>query len=238
MSNPLRVLIVEDQSLIAESLSATLMSNQMEVVAVCQSGEEAIDKVRLSVPDLILMDIHLKGALDGIATAKIINDEAEIPIIYLSDYTDGKTVDRAKQTFPASYLAKPFHESDLIRAIEIAATNANKNSRSKPVGAKYIFIRVGTKLFPLKVNEVLYLEADRSYCKVISETGTELISTSMNHIHEQLSQDDFVRIHRKYTVNLNKITMIEGNTLTVGDRELPIGGDYREAFMNRINVLK
>jgi DNA-binding LytR/AlgR family response regulator len=238
MSASVRVLIVEDQSLIAESLAAMLARNQMEVVGICQSGEEAIEKARLSVPNVLLMDIHLKGALDGIATAKIINDEAQIPIIYLSDHTDSKTVDRAKQTFPASYLAKPFNEPDLVRAIDIAITNANKNSESKSPTKKYIFIRIGTKLFPLKVADLCYLEADRSYCKIVSETGSELLSTSMNHIYEQLPPGDFARIHRKYTVNLNKISMIEGNTLRVRDRELPIGGDYREGLMNRINVLK
>src|SRR5688572_4469572 len=110
----IRVLVVEDKLMIAEHIASMLKKNSMDVIGMCASGEEAIEMSREKNPDLILMDIELSGAIDGISAAQIIHQDQAIPIIYLSDYTDNKTIDRAKKTIPANFLAKPFHEPDLI----------------------------------------------------------------------------------------------------------------------------
>lgn len=100
------------------------------VPATASSGEEAIRKVELTNPDLVLMDIMLKGEMDGIEAAQIIKSRFSIPIIYLTAYTDIETLERAKLTEPAGYIAKPFKEEDLCNNIEIAL---HKN-RLKNVG--------------------------------------------------------------------------------------------------------
>jgi chemotaxis response regulator CheB len=94
----IKVLIVEDKLLIAEDVAARLEKHSMEVVAICSSGEEAIEKAKNKNPDLILMDIELAGAMDGISAAQSILQHQFIPVIYLSDYTDNKTLERAKKT--------------------------------------------------------------------------------------------------------------------------------------------
>lgn len=237
MSEMINVLIVEDNSLIAESTKTLLERNGMNVTGIYNNGEEAIEVVRKEAPDLILMDISLAGAIDGISASKIIGEEAKVPIIYLTDHGDAKTVQRAKQTFPASYMTKPFNEFDLVRAIEIAFTNANR--QSKAPSARIVFLRTNTqKYIKLDSDDILYLKAERVYCSVVTELGTHLIGNSLNHVHEQLPSPDLVRVHRSFVVNLKKVTAIDGNMIRIGEHEVQMSKDYRDAVMDRIKVIR
>lgn len=115
-----RVLIVEDQPLIAADLCQTLATMGYEVLASLASGEEAVVAAIELRPELILMDIRLSGAMDGIQAATAIRDRLDVPIVYLTAYADDETIKRAKVTGPFGYLLKPFNERELRAAIEIA----------------------------------------------------------------------------------------------------------------------
>src|SRR6218665_168381 len=127
----IKVLIVEDKLLTAEDIALRLKEHNMEVVGICTSGEQAVEEAISTKPDLILMDVELDGAMDGISAAQVISQQQSVPIIYLSDFTDSRTLDRAKKTLPANYLTKPFNEADLIRAIDLAFSNANAKGKTK-----------------------------------------------------------------------------------------------------------
>lgn len=115
-----RILIVEDQRLIAADLENTLKKLGYVVASSAAEGQEAIDKARELAPDLILMDIRLRGAMDGIETAAVIRKHADVPVIYLTAYADEETIARAKATSPFGYVVKPFNERELRAAIEVA----------------------------------------------------------------------------------------------------------------------
>jgi PAS domain S-box-containing protein len=115
-----RVLVAEDQRLVAADIEDTLTRLGYHVVANVASGEEAIAKALETRPDLALMDIRLRGELDGIEAATVIRERADIPIIYLTAYADEETVRRAMVTGPFGYLVKPFNERELRAAIDIA----------------------------------------------------------------------------------------------------------------------
>ncbi|NBW34664.1 MAG: DNA-binding response regulator [Cytophagia bacterium] len=237
----IKVLIVEDQSLIAASIASTLKQHALEVVAITDSGEEAIEKVEYVKPDLILMDIELSGALDGIATAKFIQDKYDIPVIYLSDYTDQKTVDRAKKTMPANYLSKPFLAPDLIRAIEIAFHNAHQPlaSNTKQILKDRIFLRTDNQSFiKLDYNDILYLQADRAYSCVVTAEKSYKLSTSMKSIYEQLDNDQFIKVHRSFVVNINKITSLEGNTVHLSTHEVQMSVEYKDNLLERLKLVR
>lgn len=235
----IRILIVEDKLLIAEDLASRLKKHDLEIVDICSTGEDAILKAKLLAPDLILMDIELAGAIDGISAAKIISQHQSIPIIYLSEYTDAKTVDRAKNTNPANYLSKPFMELDLIRAIDIAFTNAQQLSGNPGKDRTQIFIRTDTQVYvKLAIVDILFLEADRAYSTIVTTSKEYKLSTSMNHVYDQLNHDDFKKVHRSYIVNIKKIESINGNILRLGAREIQISKEHREELMRYINVIK
>lgn len=236
----IKVLIVEDKILIAEGIAATLRSHQLDVAGICATGEEAILHVKHNKPDLVLMDIELGGGIDGIATAKLLQEQHPVPVIYLSDFGDKKTVERAKQTLPANYLTKPFIEADLVRAIEIAFTNANaKNSMSNhSTASRNVFLKDKNVFIKLTCDDILFLEADRAYCKVVTDEKEYVISNSMNHIHEQLNKNDFLRVHRSNIVNLNRVRSIDGNVIGLGTRSVTMSKEYRDDFLSRIKFLR
>ncbi len=115
-----QLMIVEDQRLIAADLENTLKKIGYDVVASVASGEEAIHKATETHPDLILMDIRLRGALDGIEAAGVLRTRMDVPVVYLTAYADEETILRAKGTTPFGYLVKPFNERELRAAIEVA----------------------------------------------------------------------------------------------------------------------
>ena len=115
-----RILIVEDENLVAWNIRNMLVSLGYEASAVVSTGEMAIQKARETHPHLVLMDIVLKGEMDGIAAAQEIWEEFSIPVVYLTAYADETTLERAKVTRPFGYLLKPFEEKELQSTIEMA----------------------------------------------------------------------------------------------------------------------
>ena len=121
-----KILVVEDEGIIAIDLKGSLERLGYEVVATVSTGEEAIrDAVELS-PDLVLMDIVLEGDVDGIEAAAQIKSRLGIPVIYLTAYTDESTLLRAEDAGPSGYVFKPFSERTLIKAIEAALKDLRK----------------------------------------------------------------------------------------------------------------
>ncbi len=115
-----KILIVEDEQIVAKNIEKRLTAGGYEVVASASTGEEAIEKVQHLLPDIILMDIKLKGKMDGIETADFIRKHYQLPVIFLTSYTDEETFQRAKITEPFGFLIKPFDIKELNRSVEIA----------------------------------------------------------------------------------------------------------------------
>ncbi|MCD6162937.1 MAG: PAS domain S-box protein [candidate division Zixibacteria bacterium] len=120
MDKNAQIMIVEDEIIVAKSIQNRLKSLGYSVPAIASSGEEAIQKAKETNPDLLLMDIRLKGNIDGVEAARRINDNQSVPVIYLTAYADDNTLNRAKNTEPYGYLLKPFEPQVLHTTIEIA----------------------------------------------------------------------------------------------------------------------
>jgi len=114
------ILIVEDERIVAEDIRMNLHSLGYNILGVVSSGEDAIEKVEKNNPDLVLMDINLKGIMDGIEAADQIRSRFDIPVVYLTAYADEKTIERAKITEPFGYIIKPFDDKGLHVNIEMA----------------------------------------------------------------------------------------------------------------------
>jgi signal transduction histidine kinase len=117
---PARVLVVEDERIVARDLAETLTTLGYRVVGVTPTGEQAVDAARALQPDAILMDVRLAGAIDGVEAATRIRAEQDVPVIYLTAHADDETLRRAKRTAPHGYLIKPFRTAELRCALEIA----------------------------------------------------------------------------------------------------------------------
>jgi putative two-component system response regulator len=118
--NSEKIMVVEDEWVVSDHLCRSLEDLGYTICSTASAGDEAIRKVEADSPDLILMDIVLRGKMDGIEAAYWINSQFNIPIIYLTAYTNPEYIERAKQTKPFSYLVKPFHQKELYANIEMA----------------------------------------------------------------------------------------------------------------------
>lgn len=119
MNSP-RILVVEDEAIVAKDIQNTLKGLGYDAPEVAHTGQDAIEKTRAIWPDLVLMDIHLRGPMDGVEAAEHIRAEADIPVIYVTAYSDRETLERAKITSPIGYIIKPFEERELHTTIEMA----------------------------------------------------------------------------------------------------------------------
>lgn len=135
----IKILLVEDDAIEAMDLKLTLESFNYSVPYVASSGEEVVEKAAIIQPDLILMDIYLKGDMDGIEAASHIKD-LNIPVIYLTAHSEKSTVDRAKLTSPYGYLIKPFQASELHHTIDLALFKFQQQQKLKESEEKYRFL--------------------------------------------------------------------------------------------------
>jgi DNA-binding NarL/FixJ family response regulator len=128
-----RVLIVEDEPIIAENIAVYLNNNDFLVSGIAYDNEEAKKQLKYNTPDAVLLDINLDGTEDGIDIARYINGNYQLPFIFLTSYADRETLERAKSVEPSGYLVKPFNEKTLLASLEIAIANfAGKSNLLTP----------------------------------------------------------------------------------------------------------
>ena len=133
----LRILVVEDDAIIAMEISERLKRMDYDVTGIVSTGEEAISLAIEKPPDLILMDIHLRGEMDGTEAARQITSHVEVPVIYLTAYSDQETRERAHQIFSYGYIIKPFNDQQLLCAIDMAFSNHALHRKVKESEEKF-----------------------------------------------------------------------------------------------------
>lgn len=244
------VLIVEDEVIIARDLAQTLTKLGYVVVGHCVKGEDAIDMVEEKTPDIILMDIMLKGDMTGIDAAKEIRKKFQVPIVYLTAYSDEDSIGRANTSGPSGYLVKPFKANDLRATIETALYRFNEelklrkenemlyhlvqNKDSKDI----LFVKSSFQLVKVVMKDILYVEALKDYVTLHTVSGKYIIRSTMKGIQEKLPPENFIRVHRSFIVRIDKIISIDhAKVILEYNKEVPVGGLYKEEFLKKINTI-
>jgi DNA-binding LytR/AlgR family response regulator len=229
--------VVEDEIIIADSIRSVLVNMHYAVPEPCCDYKEAITMLHTEQPDLVLLDINLAGNVqDGIAIGRYIRDNLDLPFIFLTANSDPGTLERAKAVTPDAFLVKPFQQEDLYAAIEIAMHNfysAGNNTQGKRT-RQYIFIKEGTLFHKVNFEEILYMESDHVYVSVYTTQRKYLVRTSLQQYLEELDKKVFIRIHRGYVVNRDKIDKIAPAHLVIGSKILPISKKYRDDLLGHL----
>lgn len=248
MDHLIKILVVEDEMLIGAKIAMQLTNMGYEVSGILPRGEEAILHVKDNNVDILLLDINLKGELDGIETARQIQMQSNIPIIYLTANADEATFNKAKTTRPAAFISKPFKQLDLQRAIELTIsrmaeketgphTNNETGDGQHFILKDRIFIRSKDKMIKIMVTDILYIEADRNYSRIFTGNKEYLLSVTLKAIEEKLSMDLFVRIHRSYIINIAQVEEVAESHVIIAHKAVPMSAGLKENLLQKIQTL-
>jgi DNA-binding LytR/AlgR family response regulator len=247
MNKNTTILIVEDEMIIAANISLQLNNLGYEVTGIIPRAEEVLPEIRQHIPDIILMDINLKGDLDGIELVQLIQNEFKIPIIYLTANSDEAHFEKAKATNPYAFISKPFKKLDLQRAIELSIVRIQKEQNSEKssdvvsedpyILSDCIFVRSHDKMVKICIDNILYIEAERNYCKIFCKDKEHLLVTTLKYLEEKLPTNSLMRIHRSFIVNLHHIDEIATNHVVIGKKAIPLSAELKKQLLLHIQKI-
>jgi DNA-binding LytR/AlgR family response regulator len=242
-----RIYIVEDDYVVAKNLSLLLENLGYKVQGISDSGEDALLQIKKERPDLLILDIDLAGSLNGIEVGKKLKEQFDLPFIYVTAHADADTMAEALPTEPWAYLAKPFNENTLRSSIELALY---KIQHRKQVPAaetelrdkKYtmddaIFIKSKNRLVKVALRDILFVEANDIYSNVYTQDNKYIVNYTLKAIAEKFPDKFFLRVHRSFLANLQKVEAIEYNDLLLQGHRIPIGKTYRDELMKYFEVI-
>ncbi|WP_298224471.1 response regulator [Flavobacterium sp.] len=241
-----KILIVEDELIIAEDVRQMLTKMNYEIVGNAMDYEEAISMLDNTNPDLILLDVNLNCKKDGIDLAQEINQKYKVPFIYTTSYSDSHTLDRAKATNPVNYLVKPFKEEQLFTAIEMAlykiaastqTTSSEANNSEALVIKDALFLKDKFKYTKLQINDILWIKSDGNYLEIKTLHKEELIRATLSNFIERLNSNIFFKTHKSYVVNLEHMSNLETNFITIQNTKIPIAKPYYDELLKKLNVV-
>jgi DNA-binding LytR/AlgR family response regulator len=238
-----RILIVEDEPLIAEDISDTLDNAGYGVAGIAHNAKDALEIMDNHSPSLVLLDVNIDGAVDGLELADLINKEYELPFIFLTSYTDNKTLERIAALNAEGYINKPFNDQALTTNIALAISRHKANSQhlakidettNEP---KSLFVKKGNNLIRISTDDIKYAQSFDNYTYLVTDKDRILVPHTLKRVAERLSSSNFFRIHRSYVVNLDRVDEISDNHVKLKTQELPLSRSYRIQIRKAIELL-
>ena len=257
MQDKVNILIVEDEGIVAMELQESLLNEGFGVAGITDDGAEAIDIIKEIDVDLALLDINIKGGWDGIQIAEQIKKHKNIPVIFVTAYTDRGTFDRAKLTLPSAYLTKPFQISDLRKSIDLAmhhflyAQNTATDTAKSNITAKKdllaqenilffdnaIFIKQNYKYYKITYENILYLKADGNYTYIFMPEKNYIIKYALQNLIDLFNTGCFIRVHRSFAINICHLNSFTDSMVIIDQEKIPLGRMYKDDFLKLFKKL-
>jgi DNA-binding LytR/AlgR family response regulator len=250
MTRKIRLVIVEDEFVIAEDMRERLEQAGYEVAGVFDRAENALNAILKDPPDLMLVDIKLAGDTDGISLVKQIQARMEVPIVYITANSDNATYERAKSTCPQAFLIKPFTTVNLLTSIDLALYNFSARKvvskievNASPIHAeefiinKCLFVRVNGRFKKIKCEDILFAEASGSYTNIHTHEQRFTVAQNLSQFERKADILNLIRIHRSYVVNINRVDSFEDSNVYIQNHKLPLGETYRHEFLSKIKFV-
>jgi len=238
---PIKILIVEDESLVAMDISDMLSRLGYEVLPNALSYNGALNLLDKNKPDLALVDIDLGGEKSGIDLGELLRNQYKVPFIFITSHSDKKTVAQAASLKPNGYLVKPFEQEDLFTSIEMALASLpilSIPARTEAAGSKplsdCLFIKTDRNYVKVKIEDILWLQSDHNYIYIVTEKGKNIVRSNFRELLSNLPNELFVQVHKSYMVNLRCIDAVSHTDVLVGGTEIPLSRNFKEELMSRI----
>ena len=249
--NSLRITIVEDEVIVAEDLQQILLDEGYEVTGCFESAEEALEHLQKALPDLVMIDIRLKGKLTGIELAERLRAFHAVPVIFVTANSDEETYQLARKTKPQAFLVKQFNARTLLAAVDLALFNFSEDATSETivdssiVGQKDFqaviadgfFIREGGRHKKIKLSDLLFIEADGSYAKLVTTCGQHTITQNLSAFLRKVNLPLLTRVHRSFIINVSRVDSFDESYIYIDKYPIPISKTYRSEFLATLNAL-
>ena len=249
MEQPIKILIVEDNVIIADDMQSMLEEIGYEIVDNVIVYEQAVEVLKTNEVDLVLIDIILASDKTGIDLGKHIRDNFNIPFIFVTSNSDRATVENAKTVKPNGYLVKPFEQQDLYTSIEIALSNfdfANRPSTAEAgtsdaktttgsVLNDSIFVKKQHLYYRIPFGDIQFIKADNVYLEVNTVDKKFLVRSPLKDYLEKLPRNKFYRAHKSYIVNVDHIDAINSKDIMINNTLIPISKDFKEFIISAMN---
>lgn len=237
-----RVLVVEDEPLFASHVEMLLAMMELEVIDTVVDSKTALHIAENHALDLVLMDIHINGDFDGIETAERLKDRHNIPVIFMTSNEDDLTFNRAARSKPVAFLVKPFTDLQLKRTLELVLGNTKKDDQNSAEvnivdnNTSVLFIKKQNKIHKVDLDIIYYLEADGRYTRVYTKNEYYLVRKSLKDMQDLMPENIFVRSHRSYVVNMNKVKSVdlEEDVLILEERTVPLSKREKDKLLERL----
>lgn len=224
----MKILIGEDEILIAEHIKDILFSYGYKDVMMAHSKEKIIELIDESSPDIALLDIRMEGKHDGINIGEYIAQHHRFPIVYITSHSTQDVVKEALKTKPGGYVIKPFQPIDIFTAVQIALDN------HKDREMVFVFKNNHEKV-RLPYGNILFLEADNNYVEIVAKNKKYVQRASLSALLTKLDSREIVQVHRSYAVNVNNIEKIYYNRLIIKGVTIPVSRKFKESLRDQLN---
>ena len=223
-SKNLNILIIEDEYVTQKSIEKNLVALGHVVKGRAMDYDKVIAILNEEKIDFAIIDINIKGEKKGTEIGTYITNHVKIPFVYLTAYSDTKTITTAIETEPYGYLVKPFQQHDLLTSIEIAVINFNKE-KDKAVTSQ-IQIKVADKNIKLNLDSILFVESDKNYVKIYTKQEVYKYRNTLHEFQEQLPKN-FVQTHKSFLVNFDWITSVSKTLIEIDEFKIPISKSFK-----------
>jgi two-component system, LytTR family, response regulator LytT len=228
----LKILIVDDEVLIAEDLKDILTGFGHKLIDLAHSKAEAIKKLDTFKPDVALLDIRMEKEMDGLELGEHINSTHKIPFIYITAHSDMAMIKEIIKTKPAAYITKPFKKSDLFASMNLIADEIRQKEKNN------LLIKDGYDTVIIPFDTILYIEGEGNYINIFCETKKVVSRQSLDSIMEELDSNLFFRIHRSFIINSQKADRYSKKEVEIKNTTLPVSrniGEEFDVFMKKIS---
>ena len=232
----IKVYVVEDMAISRASLETMLLQNEFELSGSAAKAETAWEELQKNKTDLILLDINLSGVKNGVWLAKQVRKHLNIPIVFLTAYSDQQTLKEVMNTKPNGYLMKPYQEPTLLTTINIALNNFANNLQTKlsETENNFIYIKDSNLKVKLFTNEINYIMSDGNYLEIHLEHKKYVIRSKMTDFETLLPENIFFQSHRRYLVNSTKINAFGKDFIQLGKKNIPLSSKYKSDLENTL----
>jgi len=241
----MKILIVEDELITATDLKETLEKYHYTVTGIARNVKEVKELLDFHIPDLVLIDIHLKNSpMGGVEVAAFLNSGFRIPFVFLTANTDPATYNEASQTRPAAYLLKPYRHKELAFQIDLAYRNFTGNlaDNADPLTSDAIFLPYGKGYQRIEKKEILFIKADGSYVNIRVRGDDQPYKFTMNigYLAQFFDSPSFFQLSRSYLINLLFLERFDASHIYLKDynEKIPIPQNRKQEFLKRVAVIK